>query len=101
MSELGAILAERGATYGDFTTHAEISQAIKAVMAAAPGWARMLPHERETCEMIAHKLARLLNGNPHHEDSWRDIAGYATLSADRNLPPPLLAAKNDDEEDGA
>lgn len=29
--------------------------------------------------MIAHKLSRLQN-NPHHRDSWRDIAGYAALA---------------------
>ncbi len=33
--------------------------------------------------MIAHKLARICNGDPDYGDSWRDIAGYATLVADR------------------
>lgn len=35
-------------------------------------------------EMIAHKVGRILAGNPHFEDHWADIAGYARLSADRN-----------------
>lgn len=41
------------------------------------------PDQRECLEMIAHKIGRILNGDPHYEDSWRDIAGYATLVADR------------------
>ena len=37
----------------------------------------------EALDMIATKIARILNGNPDHVDSWIDIAGYATLVADR------------------
>jgi hypothetical protein len=33
--------------------------------------------------MILHKIARIVNGDPNWSDSWRDIAGYATLVADR------------------
>ena len=34
---------------------------------------------RESLEMVAHKVARILNGNPTNVDSWHDIAGYAAL----------------------
>ena len=37
----------------------------------------------EALDMIASKIARVVNGNPNHIDSWIDIAGYATLVADR------------------
>jgi hypothetical protein len=33
--------------------------------------------------MIMHKVARILNGDPNYADNWIDIAGYATLVADR------------------
>jgi hypothetical protein len=33
--------------------------------------------------MIAHKIGRILNGDPDYIDSWDDIAGYAKLVADR------------------
>lgn len=33
--------------------------------------------------MIAHKIGRILNGDPNYRDSWDDIAGYAKLAADR------------------
>ena len=29
--------------------------------------------------MIAGKIVRILNGNPHETDHWSDIIGYATL----------------------
>jgi hypothetical protein len=39
--------------------------------------------QSEALEMIAHKIARILNGDPNYVDSWLDIAGYATLVAER------------------
>ncbi len=33
--------------------------------------------------MIFHKIARIINGDPNYADSWVDIAGYATLVANR------------------
>lgn len=32
--------------------------------------------------MIAHKLARIMNGDPNYIDNWTDIAGYAQLVVD-------------------
>jgi hypothetical protein len=34
-------------------------------------------------DMIFTKVGRILNGDSNHIDSWIDIAGYATLVADR------------------
>lgn len=84
MTDLRTILAERGKTHGDYTDHAEITQQIKQIMRAQKKWSELANHERETLDMIAHKIGRVLAGNPHFEDHWRDMAGYATLSADRN-----------------
>jgi len=33
--------------------------------------------------MIAHKIGRIINGDPDYDDSWVDIAGYAKLVSDR------------------
>lgn len=78
-----ALLIERGKVYGDYTTHAEITQALKDVMRGTAGWEKLLPHQKETLEMNAHKIGRILNGDPNIEDHWADIAGYGRLSADR------------------
>ena len=46
-------------------------------------WAKLDPDQREALEMIAHKMARILNGDQDHLDSWHDIQGYARLVEQR------------------
>ena len=79
------ILTERGARYGKFMDHARITQEIKYLLQdrMKGKWHDMKADQREALEMIAHKLGRIVNGDPNYEDSWRDIAGYAQLVADR------------------
>lgn len=72
-------LEERGQRYGEFEEHARISQNIKRVMRDSKNWKRMSDDKREALEMIAHKVARILNGAPDYFDNWHDISGYATL----------------------
>lgn len=77
MQSATEILAERQSTHGDFASCAEISQDIKLIIATND---RNLSHrQREALEMIAVKMARILNGGQDHTDSWQDIAGYAHL----------------------
>lgn len=76
-------LEERQKTHGNFKTHASVCQVLKGVMRSRDGWANLEDDQREALEMIAHKIARILNGNPDTRDHWHDIAGYATLVADR------------------
>lgn len=77
------LLTERGKRYGEFEDHAFISQGLKEEMSSHKGWSRLKWDQKEALEMIAHKVARILNGDPHYSDSWVDIAGYAKLVADR------------------
>jgi hypothetical protein len=76
-----ATLQERGNRYGPFDGHAAITQSLKRVMADAnrTNWIMLSDSQQEALEMIAHKIGRILNGDPNYDDSWRDIAGYATL----------------------
>lgn len=86
MSEIQNIddtLAERGSRYGSFAEHARISQSIKDAMIVSPNWMELAPDQREALEMVAHKVARILNGDPDYHDSWHDIIGYTKLVADR------------------
>jgi hypothetical protein len=71
------ILDERQKTHGDFAEHASITQGIKALTI----WRHpsLSEQHREALEMIAHKIGRIVAGNPNHEDHWADIAGYAEL----------------------
>ena len=72
-------LNARGNNYGDFHDHASMSQELSGVMRATPKWSELSPAQREALEMIQHKIARILNGNPLYLDSWTDIVGYAEL----------------------
>lgn len=77
------VLNERGSRYGSFLKHAIITQRLKAVMTDTPNWIALNDDMVESLEMIAHKIGRILNGDPSYADSWVDIAGYAKLVADR------------------
>ena len=95
MSDVNATLAERGARYGSFAEHSKIAQALKDVMRATPGWARLAPDQKQSMEMFCDKQARILSGDPNYADSWHDIAGYAKLVDDRLSalkPSPVLAS---------
>lgn len=83
MDSTEAVLAERGSRYGRFKDHARIAQNIKRPMYESLGWDRLASDQQEALEMIAHKVARVLNGDPNYIDNWVDIAGYATLVAKR------------------
>lgn len=105
-----AVLAERGANYGRFEDQATISQILECILRGdfqdaiillsqddgtdpykaarlsehlKNKWHHMTASQREALKIIVHKQARIVNGNPNHTDSWVDIAGYATLEADR------------------
>lgn len=58
---------------------AEISQALSEVMYRATNYKSLTPYQRESLEMIQHKIARILEGDRNHVDHWHHIAGYATL----------------------
>ena len=78
-------LSERHDTYGYFIYLARISQRLKKVLynELATRNKDLAPDQIEALEMIMHKIARIVNGDADHIDSWHDISGYATLVADR------------------
>ena len=83
MSAIDKTLDERGQRYGAFTGHAHVTQLLKRAMGRHPGWRKLADDQREALEMTAHKIGRILNGDPDYHDSWHDIVGYAKLPADR------------------
>lgn len=83
--DVNSILDVRANNYGKFKDGAELMQAIKRTMAAhaAKHDKTFADDQWEALEMIVHKIGRIVNGNPDVTDHWVDIAGYATLIADR------------------
>lgn len=80
---IDATLSERGTRYGAFTGHARITQALKRAMVDSPKWTELADDQKEALEMVAHKIGRILNGDPNYIDSWHDIIGYTKLVEDR------------------
>jgi len=81
--ELKKILEDRGDDYGDATDQFQIAQLLKSVMATGSCHETMPPLQQEAIDMICTKLSRIAQGNPRKKDTWMDIAGYATLVAER------------------
>lgn len=79
------VLDTRAGQYGTFRDGAALMQEIKRALAAhAQKHGKTFADDQwEALEMIVHKMARIVNGNPDNHDSWVDIAGYAMLVADR------------------
>lgn len=79
-------LTERGSRYGKFRNNAETAQALKDVVRSHLfnyDDKDLDSDQMEALDMICHKIARIINGDPDYVDNWVDIAGYATLVADR------------------
>lgn len=81
-------LDERGGNYGPFDRHAlaaqQLKQIVRAHLATNKRYNALSIMSKATVDegldMIMHKVARLINGDPLHDDSWVDIAGYATIT---------------------
>jgi hypothetical protein len=83
MAEVRDILKERSKTHGDFTDVANCSQQTLDGWRSKPGWDKLSLTQKEGLAMIAHKVARILSGNPNEREHWLDGAGYFTCVADR------------------
>lgn len=86
LSDVNAVLNERGSRYGKFSDHADITQTLKQsadhflkIKHNTDLKNKLLPYQLEALDMIFHKIGRILNGDPNYVDSWQDISGYAEL----------------------
>ena len=82
---VNTILQERALQYGTFVSLAKTAQEFKSVLYRELGSRnkRLADDQSEALDMIIHKIARVINGDANHVDTWNDIAGYATLVAER------------------
>ena len=77
-------LNERQSSYGCFEDVARTTcKIMEALVINNPNGLSDLPHpHQEALHMIASKMARIVNGDFNHKDSWHDIQGYAKLIED-------------------
>jgi hypothetical protein len=99
------VLEERGTRYGVFMGQAQIAQSIHIVLEqgmklSGKNRFSFSPDQLEAINMIVNKIGRIYNGDPNYSDSWRDIAGYATLVADRldNDSQKLIEAEKNERD---
>jgi hypothetical protein len=81
--DIAETLKARGNRYGLFKDHAELTQRLKSAMHEHPNWSVLPADMKEALEMVAHKVGRIINGDPNYHDSWHDIIGYVKLVSDR------------------
>ncbi|MDY0460233.1 DUF6378 domain-containing protein [Pasteurella multocida] len=77
------VLDERETTHGDF--HAGAMDFKELMNVINGGKSNMDSSQYYALTMIATKIVRIVNGNPHEVDHWRDIVGYATLGGCLNI----------------
>jgi poly-gamma-glutamate capsule biosynthesis protein CapA/YwtB (metallophosphatase superfamily) len=83
MTNIQETLTQRGKTHGKFEVHAEVTQRMKTLIVSHCNLEQPTRNYimDEALDMIAHKIGRIVAGNPYTKDHWVDIAGYATLVA--------------------
>lgn len=84
------ITKQRGSVYGPFLHNALVAQAIKAAIRGIPdpdnegmSWENLPLDVRESLDLIALKMSRIVTGSAEYLDNWDDIGGYAKIVADR------------------
>ena len=77
---LDEILDERS-EYGDYSLMSNRIAQISTSIRHSIGYPEMPPSQQHALDMIAVKIGRLVTGRSDKIDTWRDIAGYATLVA--------------------
>ena len=76
------ILEERDKNYGSYGNFAKILQPLKEACRANAKWVQLSFKEKESFDMVLHKVVRIINGDFKFEDSWVDIIGYSKLCVD-------------------
>ena len=79
MKDVTETLDQRENRYGEYTNVSATSQWLKDIMRGGDSWNAMEPYMQESLDLIANKLARIVNGDPFYDDSWHDVGGYAKL----------------------
>lgn len=72
------LVSERENTHGVYTLTAEVAHRIKDAVAWGDNKG-LHSYMRESLDMIATKMARIVSGDCYQLDHWQDIQGYAEL----------------------
>lgn len=80
MKDIKSTLEERGSSYGEYADVADYFMRLVGVASRAKAWEQLPETAKCTVIMVCMKIARALSGSyDRTQDTWHDIAGYATL----------------------
>ncbi len=86
MTSTEQLVADRRETHGRYDDHARITQTFKMLMEqelaerSQRGQAMLSYTQKESLDMILHKIGRIIAGEASFPDHWDDIAGYAKIA---------------------
>lgn len=80
MTDVNNTISDRQRTHGNYEDVAQTYDELVRIARACPSFMKMNAPQSMSTEMIMHKLARALNGDPNFTDHWHDIEGYAALA---------------------
>lgn len=85
-ADVEAIVSTRATTHGNYADTANVSQALKRVIALAVdnrnyrGQPPLTDRQQESLDLICTKIARILSGDSGLDEHWLDIGGYARIA---------------------
>lgn len=82
MDSIRNLIEERGKRYNHFPDNAYTAQMLKDVYRHSPNFDTLEDYTAEALDVIASKIARIINGDPTYKDNWLDIQGYCQLVLD-------------------
>jgi hypothetical protein len=77
MTDIKQLTDERSKTHGDFNDVSNTAQALKSIVRQGKAYGKFTPTQAEGLDMILHKIARWVNGDPNFLEHLIDIEGYA------------------------
>ena len=77
---IDATLQERGNNYGEWADNSLFVEQMKSVLSSSVGYVDTPHYVTEAFEMIFVKMARAINGDHRHLDTYTDIKGYIELA---------------------
>lgn len=86
IQDAAGLTAVRGETHGRFSDHSKYTQQLKTIAYGAYFERRqrnqppLTNQQKESLEMILHKVGRILAGDAGFQDHWDDIGGYAHIA---------------------
>jgi hypothetical protein len=78
-------------TNGNFRKMATIAHNLKEDFRETPNWANLSDAQKESLDIIASKIARVLVGDPAYREHWDDISEAANLGSNNaNMSMPQV-----------